>query len=133
MIGEVGIRHERADADAAVRCLFNLVQRQTRNIDQSRGAFDIFLHQVDQIGAACDELRSRIGRHLPHRVGDVVGSCVLEIDHDFSIACWIAATMFGYAPQRQMLPLISSRISSAVFALPSAMSPTAEQICPGVQ
>ncbi len=44
------------------------------------------------------------------------------------IACWIAATMLGYAPQRQMLPLISSRISSAVFALPSASSPTAEQI-----
>ena len=62
-----------------------------------------------------------------------LGPCVLEIDHDLSIACSIAATMFGYAPQRQMLPLISSRISSAVFALPSAMSPTAEQICPGVQ
>jgi hypothetical protein len=26
----------------------------------------------------------------------------------------IAATMFGYAPQRQMLPLIRSRISAAV-------------------
>ena len=31
------------------------------------------------------------------------------------------------------LPLISSRISSALFALPSAMSATAEQICPDVQ
>jgi hypothetical protein len=41
--------------------------------------------------------------------------------------------MLGYAPQRQMLPLISSRISSAVLALLSAISPTAEQICPEVQ
>jgi hypothetical protein len=32
-----------------------------------------------------------------------------------------------------MLPLISSRISSAVFALPSAIRPAAEQICPDVQ
>jgi hypothetical protein len=36
--------------------------------------------------------------------------------------------MLGYAPQRQMLPLINSRISSAVFALPSFIKPTAEQI-----
>ena len=35
--------------------------------------------------------------------------------------------MLGYAPQRQMLPLISSRISSAVFALPSSISPTADR------
>jgi len=32
-----------------------------------------------------------------------------------------------------MLPLISSRMSSAVVARPSAMSPAAEQIWPGVQ
>ena len=31
--------------------------------------------------------------------------------------------MFGYAPQRQMLPLISSRMSSAVFARPSCDQP----------
>jgi hypothetical protein len=37
-------------------------------------------------------------------------------------ACLIAATMFGYAPQRHMLPLISSRISSVVWALPSRRS-----------
>jgi hypothetical protein len=32
-----------------------------------------------------------------------------------------------------MLPLISSRISSAVRALPSAISPMPEQSWPGVQ
>jgi hypothetical protein len=41
--------------------------------------------------------------------------------------------MLGYAPHRQMLPLINSRISSAVLAFPSAIKPAAEQICPGVQ
>ena len=30
-----------------------------------------------------------------HRVGDVACARVLERDHDRSIACWIAATMFG--------------------------------------
>ena len=36
-----------------------------------------------------------IGRDLAHRVGDVAGPRVLEIDHDCPIACWIAATMLG--------------------------------------
>jgi len=44
-----------------------------------------------------------------------------------------AATMPTYAPQRQMLPLISSRISSPVLALPSPIRPTPEQSCPEVQ
>ncbi len=45
----------------------------------------------------------------------------------------IAATMFTYAPQRQMLPLIHSRISSGDPAWPSSMSAVADMIWPGVQ
>ena len=99
VVGEVGVRHERADAQAAVRRLLDGLQRQPRDVDQPRRALDIVFHQVDQVGAAGDELRRRIGRDLPHRVGDVVGARVLEIDHDLPpialIACWIAATMLG--------------------------------------
>ena len=40
-------------------------------------------------------LAARIGGNLAHRVGDVGGAGILEIDHDCPIACWIAATMFG--------------------------------------
>ena len=43
----------------------------------------------------------------------------------------MAATMFGYAPQRQRLPLIHSRICASFFAWPSLMQATAEQIWPG--
>ncbi len=42
----------------------------------------MLLHQVDQIGAAGDEFRGRVGGDPAHRVGDVAGSGVLEIDHD---------------------------------------------------
>ena len=35
------------------------------------------------------------GGNLAHCVGDVTGPCVLEIDHDCPIACWIARTMLG--------------------------------------
>ena len=76
--------------------LLDVVERQPRDVDQPRRALDILLHQIDQVGAAGDELRRRIGRDLAHRVGDVGGARVLEIDHDLaSIACWIAATMLG--------------------------------------
>ena len=79
----------------AVRRLLDLVQRQPRDVDQPRRALDILLHQVDQVGAAGDEFRRRIGGDLAHRVGDVAGARVLEVDHDCPIACWIAATMLG--------------------------------------
>ena len=53
------------------------------------------LHQVEQVGAACDELRVRRRGNLPDGIGDVVCPRILKVDHDRTIACWIAATMFG--------------------------------------
>src|SRR6478609_6243038 len=41
--------------------------------------------------------------------------------------------MLVYAPQRQMLPLIHSRISSSEAAWPSWMQPRPDMICPEVQ
>ena len=72
----------------------------SREMSISRnGLFDIVFHQVDEIGAAGDEFGRRIGRDLPHGIGDVGGAGILEIDHDLPpiavIACWIAATMLG--------------------------------------
>ena len=61
VIGEIGIRHERADAQAASGSLLDLVERQARDVDQPGRALDVLFHQVDQIGAACDEFRRRIG------------------------------------------------------------------------
>src|SRR5260370_37798279 len=133
MIGEVGIWHECADPQSSIGRLLDSLERQPRDVDQARWAFDILLHQVDQVGAARDELRRRISGHLAHRIGDVVRASVLEIDHDRPIACWIAATVLGYAPQRQILPLMSSRISPALFALPSALSAAAARLRPGVR
>ena len=98
VVGEVGVRHQRADAQAAARRLLDAVERQPRDVDQPRRALDIVLHQVDQVGAAGDELRARVGGDLAHRVGDVGGARILEVDHDClpcAIACWIAATMLG--------------------------------------
>ena len=48
-------------------------------------------------------------------------------------AACTAATICGYELQRQMLPLIHSRISSGEPAWPSRMQATAEIVWPGVQ
>ena len=79
--GEIAVRHQRADPQAAPRRFLDGLERQPRDVDQPRRTFDVLLHQIDQVGAASDEFCCRIGRDLPHRVGDVVGPRVLKIDH----------------------------------------------------
>src|SRR5262249_6050944 len=127
------VAYERPDTQATGRRALDLLQRQPRDVDHLRRPFDIHLHQIDQISTAGDEFRVWVASDLAHRVPNVVGTRIMEVNHDRPITCSIAATMLVSAPQRQILPLMSSRISSAVFALPSAISPAAEQICPGVQ
>ena len=96
MVGEVAVRHESADAQPAVRGLLDGLERQARDVDQARRALDVVFHQVEEVGAPCDELRGRIGRDLPDGVRDVGGARIFEIDHGLApIACWIAATMLG--------------------------------------
>ena len=38
---------------------FDLVERQTVHVDQVRRRLDLELHQIEQVGAACDELGAR--------------------------------------------------------------------------
>ena len=97
MPSEIAVRHERADAQTAVRGL-DQFERQVRDVDQPGRALDVVLHQVEEVGASGDELRSRIGRDLPHGVRDVVARAYskLIMARDLpAIACRIAATMLG--------------------------------------
>jgi hypothetical protein len=77
------------------------------------------------------------GAHVSHRRGRVESAYVLEFSHRHSdppaATSRIAATMLGSAPHRQMLPLVSSRISSSDPAVPSSTCAMADMICPGVQ
>ena len=66
------------------------------NVDQPGGPLDILLHQVDQIGAAGNQLGAGIGGEQADRIGDVGGAGILEVVHGSAhCACWMAATMFG--------------------------------------
>ena len=93
VIGEIGVAHERPDAQATARRVFDLLQRQPRDVDHFRRPFDIHLHQIDQIGAAGDEFRVWVASDLAYRVRNIIGARILEVDHDRPITCWIAATM----------------------------------------
>src|SRR5262249_19083155 len=117
----------------------DLAQGQAGDVDQPARPLDVLLHQVEQVGAAGDEPGGAVGGDFAPGAGHGRGAGVGgggprgTPPSPARPAPSLGARMFGYAPQRQMLPLISSRTSSAVFALPSRISPTAEQICPGVQ
>ena len=90
--------------------------------------------EVDQGGAAGEELRPRVLRHRGNRFLRPARVCVRKGIHARPPrASWTAATMFGYAPQRQRLPLMHSRIEAASAGHPSLRRPTAETIWPGVQ
>jgi hypothetical protein len=95
MVGEVGIRHQRADPQPAAGDLLHRLEGQSRDVDQTGRPLHVHLHQINEIGAAGDEFCAWIGGDLAHRVGDVGGPRVLEVNHDCPIACRIAATMFG--------------------------------------
>ena len=55
MVGEIRIADGRADLQAAVGRRFDLVERQTVDVEQPRRRFDVQLHQVEQRRAAGDE------------------------------------------------------------------------------
>ena len=73
----------------------SIAERQAGDVDQPGGPLDVFFHQVDQIGAAGNQLGAGIGGQQADRIGYVGGAGILEVVHGRPIACWIAATMFG--------------------------------------
>ena len=92
---KVAVSNQRADAQAALRRLFDLVERQPVDVDQHRWRLDLQLHQVEQIGAAGNDFRARF-----HGSGGSAGGGIgTLIGKGFHVgnpaACLMAATMFG--------------------------------------
>ncbi|MNS96317.1 hypothetical protein D3C72_1306100 [compost metagenome] len=115
MRGDIGHAGQRAD-DQLVALHADMVQRQRVDVYQLRGLFHVLAHQVHQRGAAGDEAGPGRGRR--QRFGFRAGFLQCERDHGSILppTSAIAATTPGYAPQRQMLPLIQKRTSSAEAA-----------------
>src|SRR5256885_17093667 len=92
-------RHKGAKPKAAIRCGFDFRQWQAVDIDEAPRPLNVFLHQVDQVGPAGDELGLTAGSDLAERGSYSVRAGVREVDHFAAplfmacIACSIAATM----------------------------------------
>ncbi|MCY1290720.1 hypothetical protein D9M70_398790 [compost metagenome] len=137
--GQVGVADHGADAHPAVAERLDLVEPELVDVHHAGGPHDVELHQVQQRRAAGQEDRVAAVRIQRDRLLDIGGARVFEVAHQTFLrilprASWMAVTMFLYAPQRQMLPLIASRTaaSSAGIRL-SCRMPTALIICPAVQ
>ena len=141
--GEVAVAGAGADAQAAVG-LLDPGRQQPGHVHQQVRRLHPEFHQVDQVGAAGEELRVRAAGQRDG-AGRVGGPDVVERLHRAAPASCTAATMFGYAPHRHRLPLIRSATSASLSdgspsvtrlgqpAPYSASAPTAEHTWPGVQ
>ena len=133
MLGDLGVRRHRVDAHAVLLDV-DLAQVQPAHVHHVERLQHLDLHQIDERSAPGEECR--VGpRAALHCRFNAVRALVGDPLHGYTLpfALRTASTMLGYAPQRQMLPLIPSRISSSVRPPPSLSRPMAERICPGVQ
>src|SRR5262249_16382854 len=115
---------------------------QAAHIDEAAGAAHAALHEIQQVGAGgeIDCTRLACGRD---GVGNVRRPDVLKAFHAtplsspsvrFFCLSSTASVIPAYAPQRQRLPLMPSRMRSMSRpACPSLISPSALMIWPGVQ
>ncbi len=115
MIGGVRIAYERPDSHA-VFMLLDVPQRQTIDVDKVRRTLHSHLHQIQKIRPASDKAHVGTLAVTPDCLINRRRASVRERSHPLlpRYACRMAATIPSYAPQRQMFPLIRSRISSSV-------------------
>ena len=105
--------------------------RQRIDVHDLLGSHDIELHKIEQ-SRTTGEITDRRWRHIGDESFGVLELPVVEGTHyAFSIAALAsrtAATMLGYAAQRQRLPLMNSRMVASEPALPTPMQATADMI-----
>ena len=90
--GEIGVAHQRADAQPAVGRRFDLVEREAVHVDQVRRRFDLELHQVEQVGAARNELGALDARAGGRGLGGRFRALVGEGFHAFLPATSVIAS-----------------------------------------
>jgi hypothetical protein len=114
MIRKIGVPNQCTDLNALILFLAHLREIKAVDVYERSRRLHSVLHQVDKIRAACKEFRAT---HCPEVKRFRRSDCplVLKRSHaDTPLAtARTAATMFGYAPHRQMLPLMRSQISSS--------------------
>ena len=90
--GEIGVAHQRADAQPSLGGRFDLVERQPVDVDQMRWCLDLELHQVEQVGAAGNELGTLDASGCRRSLGGRVRALVSEGFHAFLPATSVIAS-----------------------------------------
>ena len=80
-----------ADTQAALPCLLDPVQPKILNIDEVRRRLDLQLHQVEQIGAARDELGALVRGDGRSGRGRGLRALISESLHTRTSASWVSA------------------------------------------
>src|SRR5207248_10016068 len=102
--------------DAFAGQLFDLRERETIDVDQRVMRFHAHFHQIDQVRSAAEKFCVRFRSNARKGFIWIGNARIGEWIHTLPLASLIAARIFGYAPHRQMLPLMNSRISSSLLA-----------------
>jgi hypothetical protein len=77
------VPHARADRDAAVGKFRNPGCRQTRNVDQRVGLFDVLAHQIEQVRSSAEKFGVRLPGEEMNGSGYAFSACVSEVLHSF--------------------------------------------------
>ena len=91
MSSEVGVSHQRTDPQPTFGGALDLVEREAVHVDQMRRRLDLELHQIEQVGAAGDELRTR----NPRRGGRSFGRCASTFISEGLHACLPATSVIA--------------------------------------
>jgi hypothetical protein len=102
--------------------------RQTADVNHRTRLTDTDPHPVQELGATRQDRDSGARRSVDGRDCRSGPGVHKRFHGSASAAARTAATICGYAEQRQRFPLIHSRISAGSFAWPSLMHPTADMI-----
>src|SRR5471032_3332086 len=112
---QVGVSYQCSDSQTTLRRGFNPVKSKAIDVDQVRRRLDVQLHQVQQIGAAGNDLRAVDLRRQCRGFGLGLGARIGKGSHALACATSVMASMMlEYAPQRQILPLMRSCNSLAI-------------------
>ena len=90
---EIGVAHQRADAQAAVRCRLDLVEGEAVHINQMGRRFNLELHEIEQVGATRNEFGTLGLRGRRHGVRRRARPFVGEGFHAFLPATSVMASM----------------------------------------
>src|SRR6202522_1774107 len=116
MIGQIGVFHQGPNPHSTIGTRDDFLELEMIDVDERRRRLNPIFHQVDEIRSAGQELRASRRSSMDGALGRRRAFIAKSFHADAPATARTAATILGYAPQRQIFPLIRSLISSSVIS-----------------